>query len=464
MKTRMTARLALGASAALLALTLTPALTASAASAAPAGHGGTYVCTGGDVAPGSYRSVLIAGICYMPAGNVVINRDLTIAPRALLDAVTPGDPTTGKHVVPATVVVGGNVIVGKGAVLLFGCSPNISCANPPGITFNRIGGSLTAFGAQAVVVHSAAIGGRVSVLGGGGGAAAKTCAAQPPGKPVVAGLKPWSQDPNLDNTPVYSDFEDSSVGGSMSVAGLTSCWLGTLRNQVGGDAAFAKNTMGDPDANEIINNLVGGSMVCLNNTPAVQFGDTGAAPNLVRRFAVGQCGFQVLQPNPPGKAPGVAEHIAVSTRTLGKYRATHKSTTVTTLPPVKTLAGDTIVVQLNDFILGGTGLTGTGTVNPKLPPGQSGEVVISTIYPNGTGSFESLDTCACSFHGKTGSVTIRSYGTSAPNGAIQGTFLIVSGGTGHGRLSTLAGWGTFSSFGRPANVKTVRIAQYLRIT
>jgi hypothetical protein len=470
MTIRIKARLALGVSAGLLALTLAPAVSAAAATAAPAttaGHGGTYVCTGGDIAAGYYRSVVVTGVCYTPAGNVFIQRDLTIAPGALLDAVTPGDPTTGTHVVPATVFVGGNVFVGKGAVLLLGCSPNISCASPPGITFDRIGGSLTSAGAQAVVVHNATIGGRVSLIGGGGGAAAQTCAAQTAGKPPIADLKPWSEDPNFDGTPVYSDFEDVSIGGGITVAGLTSCWLGSLRNLVRGNATYVGNTMGDPDALEIDNNLVGGSMTCFNNSPAVQFGDSGAAPNLVRGFAAGECGFGVVLPNPAPEAdqgPGVPEHITVRTSSLGTYRGTLKSTAVTALPPVKTQAGDTIVVQLNDFILRGTGLTGSGTYDPSQPPGQSGEVVVSTIYPNGTGSFEAINNCSCSFHGKTGSVTIRSYGTLAVNGAVQGIFLVVSGGTSRGEMATLAGWGTFSSFGRPATVATLRTAEYLRIT
>lgn len=450
---------------ALLGLTIAPALTASAATATPAWHSHTYNCKGGDVAPGTYSSMIITGVCYMPAGNVVIKRDLTIAPRALLDAVTPGDPTKGTHVVPATVVVGGNVFVGKGAVLLLGCSPNISCGSPPGFTFDRVGGRLLAFGAQGVVVHSAFIRGSASLLGGGGGKAAQTCAAQSPGKPTIADLKPWSEDPNLDMTPVYSDFEDNSVGGSITVAGLASCWLGSLRNQVGGNATYAGNTMGDPDAMEINNNLVGGSMICLNNTPAVQFGDGGAAPNLVRRFGIGECGFGVVQPNPApqaGQGPGVPEHITVSTRSLRTYHGTRAGTTVQQLPPVTTEAGDTLFAELNDIVTTGTGIRTSCKVNPKLPPGQSGEIVLGTTYPNGSSTYEVLETCTFSFHGRSGSATVRAYGTTTRSGANYGTFLVASGGAGHGGLSTLAGWGTFSSAGEPAG--SLRLVEHLRIT
>ena len=202
--------------------------TAGTAAASPAAVGGTYTCTGGNIPPRVYRSMVVTGVCFTSVGNVVIERNLTVAPGALLDDVTAGDPTTGTPVVSATVHVGGDVFVGRGADLLLGCSPNITCSNPPGITYGSIGGNLTAIGAQGVVVHSTSIDGNVSVLGGGGGSAAQTCNAQAPGAPTIANLEPWSEDPTLDFTPVYTDFEDNSIGGSLSVVGLTSCWLGSV--------------------------------------------------------------------------------------------------------------------------------------------------------------------------------------------------------------------------------------------
>ena len=67
--------------------------TATAASAAPSWGGGKFDCTGGNIPPGTYDSILVTGICYMPAGTIVVRGDLTVAPRALLDAATPGDPS-----------------------------------------------------------------------------------------------------------------------------------------------------------------------------------------------------------------------------------------------------------------------------------------------------------------------------------------------------------------------------------
>jgi hypothetical protein len=459
----------------LAAVALLVPLSASPASAArvPGDNqypGHVYNCTEGPIPAGNYNSITISGICSMPAGNIVVRGDLKVEPGALLDAVTPGDPTTGTPVVPATVVIGGNVFVGSGGVLLFGCSPNISCSNPPGISYDRIRGNLIAIGAQGVVVHSASIGGNFYVSGGGGGSAAEACTNAVPDAPTLA---PWSEDAALNFTPVYTDSEDNSIGGNFNISGLTSCWIGSLRNQVGRNVTYAGNTLGDPDGSEIVNNLVNGNMACSGNSPQVQWGDTGAAPNIVGGYASGECGFNVVLPNPAaeaGQGPGTPEHISVSTWSLKTYRGTYTETPVTSLPDVTTSSGATIAVALNDFALAGRGLTGTGTLNPSAPPGSTGEVVIATVNPNGSESFTVYDTCdSCSFDGQSGAISIRAYGTTFPNGFSTGTFLITSGGpvvvgpTGPGPstggLATLAGYGSFFGSGTALNV-----IEHLRIT
>jgi hypothetical protein len=468
MKKRTIARLALGAAAALLGLVIAPVLTTSAASAAPLWNGGgTYTCTGGNILPGTYKSIRVTGICYTPKGTIVVRKNLTVAPGALLDAVTPGDPPGKTPVVPATVLIGGNVFVGKGAVLLLGCSPNISC--PTGISFDRIRGNLTAVGAQAVVVHSASIGGNFSLIGGGGGAAAATCNVQKPGSPTIKDLEPWSLDPNLDFTPVYSDNEDGSVGGSVTVIKLTSCWLGTLRNRIAGNVTAIGNTMGDPDAMEVNGNLLGGNITCLHNDPAVQFGDGMQTSNLVGGFGFGECGFKVVKPNPapnptskPPVPAGPLVHISVSLRSLKTYFGKHIASHVASLPPVMTKSGYTITADLNNFKLKGTGLTGSGTVNLSAPPGTSGDAVLSTVKRDGSSMFIAYDTCTCRFHGKTGTVLLRFYGTTSPNGFTYGTFLVTSGGAANGALANLTGWGRFSSVGNWS--RTWRLVEYLRIT
>jgi len=471
MKKRSIARLAIGAAAALLGLMIAPALTASAASAAPlgggGGGGGSYVCTGGPIPPGTYSSILITGVCTAPAGTIVVRGNLTIAPGALLDAVTPGDPP-GKHpVVPATVRIGGNVFVGKGAVLVLGCSPNIACSNPPGIAFDRIGGNVTALGALAVVIHSAAIGGSVTVAGGGGGAAGGANSGgcfNTKKFPIPA---PWSKDAALSNpktgTPQYTDAEDNFIGGDLRMIGVQTCWLGSLRNQVRGSLTYANDVTSDADGMEINNNLMGGNMACLHNDPAVQYGDTGAAPNLVGGLGIGECGFNVTLPNTgPTEQVTVLSHISVSLRSLKTYFGTHTATFVTQAESVKTSSRYKITAVLNDFTLTGTGLTGSGTANPSLLPQPSGDAVLSTVYRDGSSSFIAYDSCdSCSFGGQTGTTTLRFYGTTTAKGLTFGTFLVTAGGTGIG-LPTLAGWGTFSSAGQPAG--TWSLVEHLRNT
>jgi hypothetical protein len=467
MKTAI-ARVALGATA-LIGLTVPPVLMASAASAAPA-NGGAYVCTGGNIAPGSYKSIVVTGICYMPAGTIVVRHNLTVAPGALLDAFTPGDPHA-KPVVSATVLIGGNIFVGKNGVLALSCSPNGACSNPPGITFDRVGGNVTALDAQAVVIQSATIGGSVTVLGGGGGAAggANSAGCFNTAKfPIPA---PWSKDAALSNaktgSPQYTDVEDSVIGGHLTVADQQTCWMGSLRDRVRGSVTFTNNVTSDPDGMEILNNLVGGNMTCLNNDPAVQFGDGAAAPNLVAGNASGECAFTALKPNPapsPGPPPvpaGPLEHISASLGSLVAYSGTHTATFVTSMPAVTTASGNTITAVLNDFTLTGTGLTGSGTVNVKLLPMPSGDAVLSSVHPNGSAMFIAYDTCKCMFQGKTGTVLIRFFGTTSPNGVTHGIFLVASGGAGNGQLAGLAGWGTFSNVGQPAG--TWRLVEHLTI-
>jgi hypothetical protein len=296
---------------------------------AAAAHHSSYVCSGGNIPSGSYSSVLVTGVCYIPSGFVSVTGDLTVAPGALLDATTPaggyppGFPPPPATTLPGIVQVGGNVRVGRGAVLFLGCDPAIGCANstypgppaffPPFIGFSNPGdfvkGNLDGRGALGVVVHSVSIGGNASLIGGGGGPAqvgafpgSGDCLPNfSTGAPaLVPPPALWLADPTLANggpTPVYSDFEDTSIGGNLMLIGLQTCWMGSLRNKVGGNVLDLNNTMGDPDGNEVVNNWVSGNMVCHNNNHVVQFGESGGAPNLVSGNAVGECGFNVFQPD-----------------------------------------------------------------------------------------------------------------------------------------------------------------------
>jgi hypothetical protein len=194
-------------------------------------------------------------------------------------------------------------------------------------------------------------------------------------------------------------------------------------------------------------------------------------------IGIGQCGFNVLQPNPAPEALAqdtppqtctpttcIPEHIAVSKWSLATYQGTHTQSgpTQTSLSLGTTASGDTLAAEVNNIVLGGNGLTGTETYDPSQPLGSTGEAVAVTTYPNGSESFTAFDNCACTFEGQSGTVSIRAYGTVSPNGSTSGTFLITSGGASSGGLATLAGYGTFSNWGQPAG--TLGLVEHLKIT
>lgn len=195
----------------------------------------------------------------------------------------------------SSLTVRGDVTVGNGAVLAMGCEPNFSpCSDDPNAATggtltgqNHVFGDVRGSQALAVIVHSNTI--REDVRRGGGGGV--TCAV--PATGIFHVLQ----------SPVFSDFEDNTIGGDLTITGLQTCWLGALRDHVRENVVDVNNTMADPDADEIPANLVGGSIACFDNSPAVQYGDSASSPNLVEGHAFGECAFNVRQPNPSPSGP-----------------------------------------------------------------------------------------------------------------------------------------------------------------
>jgi hypothetical protein len=167
---------------------------------------------------------------------------------------------------PATLNVGGDVVVEHRGIAAIGCSPDVGCAT---LGNDHIGGSLRAFRAWAVIVHGTTIGGNATITGGG---RTQDCTAVA----VYGG-------------PFYGVVEDSTVGGNLEIRGLHSCWLGVIRNHVGGTVRLIGNRFGDPDAMEIVTNHIGGNLACFNNNPAAQVGDSMGQPNVVAGQARGEC-------------------------------------------------------------------------------------------------------------------------------------------------------------------------------
>jgi hypothetical protein len=263
-------------------------VAATSASAAPIGN---FTCTGTLQAPGTlsgtFANVTVVGACLTVAPTHVLG-NVTVTPGALFGgSVThAGSP----------LVVNGNVTVLHNGVAFLGCfATSQPCMddNPNNPTLNgpvSIGGNLTALGALGIVNHDMTLGGNETVIGGGGGAGPDACNTTPGGFAIA-------------QSPAFTDTEDSTVRGNLVITGLRTCWMGTLRVHVGGNVVDTGNTFADPDANEVNTNVVNGNMVCLGNSPAVQFGDSGGQPNRVRGNTVGECSFNTLQPNPAPNGP-----------------------------------------------------------------------------------------------------------------------------------------------------------------
>ncbi len=226
------------------------------ASASPAHHG-KVTCHSGTVKAGTYRSLTIAGSCTLArSGKVTVRHDLVVGRGAFFNAATA-----------ATLNVRGDVWVRAHAVTILGCAPDLGCA---ATSNNHIRGNLTEVGAWATIVHGTTTRGDVRFLGGGG---SEDC----------------SITPILGQAPYYTTYQDGAIGGDFTARRLHTCWFGLIRVHVGGNALMVGGRFGDPDAMEVVTNVIGGNLGCFNNVPQAQVGDSMGAPNIVGGEKRGEC-------------------------------------------------------------------------------------------------------------------------------------------------------------------------------
>jgi hypothetical protein len=224
-------------------------------------------CSGGSIASGIYSNLKIAGICFANTGSVTVEHNLTVLPGGDLVAIFGG----------SDVAVGGNLDVRANGVLILGCEPiHFACANDPALsTTDTVGGSLTAQNALAVIVHATTIGHNVSLIGGGGGV---SCIPSP----AVGG------------SPPFSDFEDMTIGGNLTITGLQTCFLGVFRVVITQNFELHGSVNADPDGNELADNSIAHNLNCNGNSPSPQIGDSGGGLNKVFGRANGQCANPAL--------------------------------------------------------------------------------------------------------------------------------------------------------------------------
>ena len=241
--------------------------------------GGHNTCSGTLDSPGTLAGTIsgnltVNGACVVDAGPAVVTGNLRVSPGSTLVAAFGSDDSN--------LTVGGNFHVQNGAAAVIGCNPDSSpCVDDPTLTStDSIKGNFTASQALGVIIHNTTIGGNFEQHGGGGGF---TCDSSPG---VFA----------LFQSPVFSALEDSTVGGNLHISNVSSCWMGTARVDIGGNASYVGNQLADPDAIEVVFNTIHGNLNCQGNSTMWDSGELSdnlyprePQPNTVLGKRKGQC-------------------------------------------------------------------------------------------------------------------------------------------------------------------------------
>lgn len=204
------------------------------------------VCTGGDIASGTYNNLKITGDCSVPAGGVVnVVHNVKVVHGASFVADNA----------PSTVHIGGNVVAGPGSFFGLGCTPAHGCDASTTYSDTSVGGNITLNYVFDAAINGVEVGGNVRSKGGGAGFI------------FPAGFVPFS-------------VKDDIIHGNLVVRGLRTTWFGVIRTQVDGNVVLKYIKNDDPDGNEIVHDTIGGNLICRGLSPAPQFGDAVEDPSL----------------------------------------------------------------------------------------------------------------------------------------------------------------------------------------
>lgn len=261
-------------------LALLPGLVQARARSAP------HTCSGSPSQPGvlsgNYPSgVVVSGVCQVNNGPATVTGPLTLNSGSVLVAAYGMNNSA--------LTVNGAVTVGKGATFILGCNTtSFPCLDDPNQSAptltspGKVTGNVTENAPLGVIIHSTTIGGSVTQNGGGGG---MTC--NPSGFFTAI------------QSPVFSDYEDNTVSGSITVTHVTSCWLGVIRNHIGHNLKITYDSMADPDAIEIETNVVGHNLACwwdrqhvwdsADTAPSGALYPRSIGRNTVGHYRLGQC-------------------------------------------------------------------------------------------------------------------------------------------------------------------------------
>lgn len=228
---------------------------------AQAGQGGSY-CAGGSLS-GTYRNLVVTGECDV-VGPVTVNGTVTITGQgAVFNSEYPGSPA---------VTIRGDVLVRNGGLLALG-QPTEGCG-PEVRATSVVAGDVVAIKALSVKILCSTVRGNVISVGGGYHA----------------------QSDCLTTGGVNFPVKDNTIRGNLVVYGWSGCWMGAIRNHVGGNVVFVGNTSSafEPgtthaDGMEIVTNTIRANLACYNNSPHPQVGDSQGAANQVAGHKLGQC-------------------------------------------------------------------------------------------------------------------------------------------------------------------------------
>jgi len=266
-----------------------------AASSVPvADAAGTHVCSGTPKSPGhlhgTFGDVEVKGACAVDSGAAHV-RNVDVTKGSVLVAAF------GQH--HSSLSVSGDVKVAPGATAIIGCLPSsFPCIDDPSqhhptlSSHAHVGMNILGRDALGILVHNTDVGYDVVETGGGGGF---NCRPQ--------GIF------NLFQSPVFSAFEDMTVGANIRIFNVRSCWAGIARANVQGDITVSNDKYNDPDAMEIVLNHVHGNLSCTGISMTWDSGDIGNGlfprqpqPNTVDGRRSGQCVLN--SPTSPNDKPG----------------------------------------------------------------------------------------------------------------------------------------------------------------
>lgn len=264
-----------------LALLAGLGLAFAGASAGAHTAAGPHKCSGSMKKPGVLKGtykhgVIVKGFCAVNHGPAHVIGTLTVTKGATLGAFF------GMH--HSRLKVSGDLVVDKGGTVFLGCkaTPEDACADDPNpsaptlSSHDRITGSLIEYRARGVVAHNDAIGKNITETGGGGHLSCRG------------------------NAP-FSDYEDSTIGGNVTITGVKTCWIGLARDKVSGSTKVNKNDLADPDGIEILANKISGNLTCKHNTHP-----SGMPPDTKPVWDSSEAGYPGLYPRvwEPNKVGG----------------------------------------------------------------------------------------------------------------------------------------------------------------